>query len=206
MTDLTKEYNLQHLKKSRLKSGDIFAMLVVDTYIFGRIIRDNLPFDESPFGGSNLIYVYKIRSSSKVIDYSKLTPDNLLIPPMFTSTVLWSRGYAVKVANLDISEKDLLKQHCFYSPSQKTYFNEKGVRLTKKTEPCGEWAYAVGLDYIDNKISDALGIQRAPLTEEGMFYMSGKGEKIWLKKSLSELEKYVNYEEVVRKYPEVIEQ
>lgn len=201
----TKEYNLRPLKKSRLKQGDIFAMLLGNEYIFGRVIRNNLSFDESPFEGSNLIYIYNIRSSSKSVDYSNLTPNNLLIPPLFTSNILWSRGYAERVSNFGISEKDLLKQHCFYSPSQKTYFDEKGARLAESTEPCGEWVYVVGLDFIDHKISDALNIKRAPLAEDRMFYMSGKGEIIWLKQPLSELKKYSNYEEVIKKYPEVVD-
>lgn len=203
-----KEYNLRYLKKSRLKSGDIFVMQIGGEYLFGRIIRDNLSFEESPFGGSNLIYLYDIRASSKIIDYSRLTPDHLLIPPLYVSNVLWSRGYAVKVAHFDISEKDLLQRHCFYSSTHKheTYFDEKGAKLAKRTEPCGEWIYVIGLGYIDNKISDALGIKRAPLTQDDLSYISGRGEKIWLTRPLSELKKHVNYEEIVKKYPEVIKQ
>lgn len=206
MTNPTKEHNLQYLKKSRLKSGDIFAIRIGSEYLFGRIIRGNLSFEESPFGGSYLVYIYNVRSASKTIDYSLLTPDNLLVPPMYTSNVLWAQGYATKVANATITEKDLLKQHCFYSATHKTYYDDSGTELSDKTEPCGEWIYIVGLSYIDNKLSDALGIKRAPLTEDDLFYMSGSHEKIWLKQPITELQKHVNYQEVIKRYPEVIEQ
>ena len=201
-----KTLNLQFLKKSRLKQGDIFAMLMSDgKYLFGRIIRDKLTFQNSPFGGSYLIYIYNVRSPDKTVDYSRLNPDNLLIPPMYTSNILWNKGYAVKVANFGISNEDLLKQHCFYSTTHKEYLDENGVKIARKTEPCGEWTYVVGLGYIDNKISDALNIKRAPMIESDLFYFSGRGEKIWLKKTLSELKKYSSYEEIIEKYPEVVE-
>ena len=202
---LTKNYNLQFLKKSRLKAGDVFAVSIDNSYLFGRVVRSKLPFGESPFGGSNLIYLYNVRSSNAEIDYSMLTPDRLLIPPMYVSDILWSQGYAKKIVNLPVSEKDLLPQHCFYSPAHDSYYDDKGVKLSRKIEPCGEWIYVVGLDYIDNKISDALHIKRAPLTEGSMWYMPGKGEKIWLTKSLEELKKYRNYDEIIEKYPEVVE-
>jgi immunity protein 26 of polymorphic toxin system len=202
----TKEYNLQFLKKSRLKSGDIFALRINNTYIFGRIVRTKLPFGESPFGGSNLIYLYDVQSSDASVDYSKLTPDGLLVPPMYVSDILWAKGYAIKVGNMPISDEDLLSQHCFYSDAHNKYYDDKGQELADKIELCGEWRYVVGMDYIDNKLSDALHIKRMPLTEDRMWYLSGKGEKVWLTQSLSELKKYANYEEVIAKYPEVVEE
>ena len=160
-SDSDKAYNLQFLKKSRLREGDIFTLSIGGSYIFGRLLKTKLSFDNSPFGLSNLIYIYDVRSSSPDIDYSRLTPDHLLIPPMFVSNVLWARGYAMKVANMLITKGDLLEQHCFYSSVHKTYYDESKNELTKKTEPCGEWTYVVGLEYIDNMLSDALHIARA---------------------------------------------
>jgi|GEM_PF-3447231 len=200
------QYNLQFIKKSRLKQGDIFAMLLGDgKYLFGRLVKYNLDFENSPFAGSNLIYIYNVRSDNKDVDTSILTPDKLLTPPLFTNTILWSKGYAVKVANENITTEKLLAQHCFYSPSRRKYYDEQGKELTAQIEPCGEWVYIVGLSYIDNKISDALGIKRPPLTEDNLWYTSGRGEKIWYEQPISELKKYSNYEEIVKKYPEIIE-
>lgn len=128
-SDSDKAYNLQFLKKSRLREGDIFTLSIGGSYIFGRLLKTKLSFDNSPFGLSNLIYIYDVRSSSPDIDYSRLTPDHLLIPPMFVSNVLWARGYAMKVANMLITKGDLLEQHCFYSSVHKTYYDESKNEL-----------------------------------------------------------------------------
>lgn len=200
--------NLQILKKGRLKEGDVFAMLLNDgKYVFGRVIGYDLPFGESPFGGSNLIYIYDVRSDNKNIDSHRLTPNRLLLPPMFISKTLWTNGYAVKVSHADIQEKDLLKHHCFSHQRRTTtkYFDEKGNEISKRIEPCGEWLYITNPVYIDNAISDALGVKRAPLQEKDMWYISGRGEKILLKKKKSELKKYSNYEWIIKNHPEVID-
>lgn len=202
MSSVNKELNLQYIKKSRLKQGDIFALLIDGAYLFGRVVNDKLSIMGSYVA---LIYVYNIRSTEPKINIAELTPDKLLLPPFISFSSLWTKGYAVKVGYEPVQEQNLLPRHCF-RVNEKKYVDEFGKTIEKlDSDYCGIWRI-ISVGTIDDWISDAIGIKRMPLREDDIWYISGKGEKIWLKKPLSELKKYANYEEVIKQYPEVIEQ
>lgn len=201
MSSANKKLNLTYVKKGRLKQGDIFALLINDTYLFGRIVNDQVSMLGSHVA---LVYVYNIRSKSPNIDSTRLTPDKLLLPPFIPSPSLWTKGYAVKTDFIPVQDDNLLKRHCFKVNEDK-YVDEFGSTITKQdSEYCNSWGI-MGVGIIDDLISDAMRIKRAPLQEDDVWYMSGRGEKIWLKQPLSELKKYANYEEIIKKYPEIIE-
>ena len=156
--------NLQVLKPSRskLRAGDVFVMLPPDgMFLFGRVVSVDLPRQRAPMPGSNLIYVYRHRSADKEPDREKLDPEDLLLPPLFTNRLPWSRGYFVTVAHWPLQPDDLRSQHCFLSTSRGRYFDEMGHELPGPIEQVGDW----GLNSyrtIDDDISDALGIERVP--------------------------------------------
>ncbi|HEY8653842.1 MAG TPA: immunity 26/phosphotriesterase HocA family protein [Dermatophilaceae bacterium] len=78
--------NIQVLKPSRkrLVPGDVFRVCLPDaSFIFGRVIRVDLPRESAPMPGANLVYVYRQRTDSSEPDLDALTPDELLIPPLF---------------------------------------------------------------------------------------------------------------------------
>jgi len=141
--------------------GDVFVMLPPDDrYLFGRVVS----VDANPLGvgGAVLIYVYAPRSKDKQT-IPDLSPGHLLVAPIMTNRLPWSRGYFECVEHRVLSSNDTLKVHCFERSwtNPKQYFNEHGARLPGPVEPVGSW----GLDSfrtIDDKISAALGIPRAP--------------------------------------------
>jgi hypothetical protein len=197
----SKELNLQHIKRSRLKQGDVFAMRVGDTFLFGRITNDKLPMMGTHVA---LVYIYSVRAKEPKVDISELTPDKLLLPPLIMLPSAWSQGHAVRIASSPIQAGDSLIRHCF-KVNEKKYVDEFGDDVVRQNDDyCGTWGIT-SLGVVDDAISDALGIKRAPLQVEDMWYTSGKGEKIWLKEPLSELKKYSNYEEIIKQYPEIIE-
>lgn len=152
--------NLTVSKKTRRapEVGDIFIMQPPDgQFLFGRVISTDAA---GPMGvGCVLVYVYRRRASMKA-PAPELLRDQLLVPPMMTNKLPWTKGYFEYVENHPLSAMDRLQQHCFRD-TRGWYFDEHGARLPGATEPVGSW----GLDSfrtIDDKISRALGIPLAP--------------------------------------------
>lgn len=157
------EMNLRVLKRSRSKPdpGDIFVMqLPDDAYLFGRVILADLPHGKAPMPGAYLIYVYRERAVGKAPPVDRLTPDRLLLPPVFINRMPWTKGYFETVRKQALSSGDLLGQHCFRDFTG-SYFDETGRKLPGPVEPCGDWGLS-SYRWLDDHISDALGIPRVP--------------------------------------------
>lgn len=152
--------NLQALRKTRTRpaAGDIFVMRPPDgMFVYGRVISTDAP---GPLGaGCVLIYVYDARTGD-THPVPPLSVDRLLVRPIMTNNLPWSRGYFETIENRPLSRGDRLPQHCF-KDSRGWYFDENGRRLDHPTKPIGVW----GLDSfrtIDDEVSEALGIPLAP--------------------------------------------
>jgi hypothetical protein len=155
--------NLEILKPSRkrLHPGDVFALYIGDEYSFGRIITVEAKPGYS-MRNAVLIYVYRTRMGAKELpERSELRPDNLIVSPMMTNRLPWSRGYFEFVANIELDDADILPQHCFRS-SYGEYFDESLNRLPGAVEPVGDWGLH-SFRTIDDELSDALGIPRVPV-------------------------------------------
>ncbi len=74
---------------------------------------------------------------------------------------VWSRGYFEILANVPLTADDVLVQHCFRSASRGRYFDEHGNELPGLAEPIGDHGL-YSFRTIDDQVSDALGIDRAP--------------------------------------------
>jgi hypothetical protein len=138
--------------------------LPTDDYLFGRVILADAPQDRAPMPGANLIYIYDRRSSVPKPEVSDLRPGRLLIPPLWTNRLPWTKGYFLTIEEQPLEKFDLLRQHCFskvaLSPGKLgTFVDEAGRTLAHRTEPCGEWSL-VSYRWIDDRVSDALGIPR----------------------------------------------
>lgn len=156
--------NLNYLKRSTKtpRAGDVFVMLPPDgKYLFGRVIAASLSDDQAPMPKSNLVYIYSFRSDSKVPEFDSLTPNNLLIAPLFTNNMGWTKGVFETVHNSPLGTHDLLQHHCFWRASAEKYIDWDRQPLDKPFEPCGSWGLK-SYRMIDDHISDALGIERVP--------------------------------------------
>lgn len=154
--------NLRELKPSRRKpvEGDLFAMKLADgRYLFGRVVNTNaqaLP----PLGGAILIYIYRPTfTSMSEPDRSLLTPRELLVPPLMTNRLPWSKGFFQTVANWPLEAEDVLPQHSFLSTLGR-YYDENGNELAGPSEPVGDHGLH-SYRTIDDQISDALMLSRA---------------------------------------------
>jgi hypothetical protein len=155
--------NLRVLKPSRKvpRAGDVFVMqLPDDRYLCGRVMSTNAMAGES-MPGAILIYVYRQRFNSKTLpERSQLSRDQLLVSPMMTNRLPWSKGYFETVAHWPLEHMDALPQHCFLSAARGRYFDEKGNELAGPVEPVGDYGLH-SFRTIDDAVSAALGFDRA---------------------------------------------
>jgi hypothetical protein len=152
------------LKKSRVAPtvGDVFAMqLPDDSYVFGLVVRADIALPYAPMPGANLIYIYKDRYSDLRPDPAKLWPGRLLLPPIWTNALGWSRGYFQNVDRIEVDSQRCLPRHCFWRAASKQYVDVTGKPISDRVEPCGSWGL-VSYRWIDDHVSDALGIPRVP--------------------------------------------
>jgi hypothetical protein len=157
--------NLRVLKPSRKKptEGEIFAMGLPDgSYLFGRVIGADLrAFNEAPMPGSNLIYVYCHRAETLQPDLTELIPRQLLLPPVFINRMPWTRGYFQTVDQQPLQPEDQLDKYCFWDAARSRFVDECLNPLPREVQPCGDWGLS-SYRWLDDQISDALGIPRVP--------------------------------------------
>ena len=152
--------NLEVLKRSRSAPvrGDIFvAKPRGGQFLFGRVVDVEAAVGPFP---AILVYLYRTRSDSERT-LPSLRPADLLIPPLFTNALPWSRGYFKTVAHVHVTPFDVLPRHSFRHPLSGLYYDEKGRLLSRPFDPVGIYALK-SYRTIDDAVSDALGIERAP--------------------------------------------
>ena len=128
-------------------------------FVFGRVVRADLPRERAPMPGSYLVYIYDAVSGAKSAP-AGLSRDRLLIPPTFINRLPWTKGYFETIDHQAIRPDDLLRQHCFRRWTG-DYLDEEGNKLPAPVEPCGEWGLTNYMMLAD-LVSDAIGIPRAP--------------------------------------------
>lgn len=111
--------------------------------------------------GANLLYIYAWQSRTKHPKYEQLNRRNLLIPPVWTNRLGWTKGYFQTIESRPLESGDLLHQHCFQD-YRGIYVDESWRKLPFRVEPCGEWGL-VSYRWIDDHVSDAVGIPRVPV-------------------------------------------
>ena len=155
------QVNMRVLTKSRKrpKPGDIFVFQMPDgLFRYGRVIRTDAVIGGFP--NCTLIYIYSATSATK-LPVPKLTKEQLLVPPIGTNRQPWLRGYFETIECRPFDHDDVLKTHCFESPTFKKYFDDQGRTLDDRCEPCGTYALD-SYRTIDDAVSRALGIALAP--------------------------------------------
>jgi hypothetical protein len=150
--------NLRVLKKSQRQPelGDVFVMqLDSANLLFGRVVS----IDANPLGvgGGILIYIYRAKAPSKT-SVPTLDRNRLLIPPLITNKLPWSRGYFEHIQSRPLEVGDVLTQHRFWDPLRGIFRDEQGNVVPDPSEPCGTWGLH-SFQTIDDELSKALGLQ-----------------------------------------------
>lgn len=155
--------NLERLRPSRrkLKPGDVFvAQPRGHPYLIGRVIRT----DASLFGDDNLLLYFYDAWTANPSALPMLDPRKLLIPPVVTNRLGWSRGYFEHIEERPLAPGETLPAHSFASHIHTDgphYVDEFGNTLAGPVEPVGD-AGLHSYRSIDDLISDAIGLPRAP--------------------------------------------
>ncbi|MDQ8205893.1 Imm26 family immunity protein [Coraliomargarita sp. SDUM461003] len=149
--------NLNVLRKGRKKAenGDIFVFQLKqepNQYRYGRVI--NAASNIGGFKDTIMIYMYNITSSDKT-RIPDLNRRNLLVEPMATNQLPWSKGYFEYVENRPIESNETFEHHYFRDFRGKL-FDEHGNEVARASEPIGEYGLQ-SYKTIDDKISMALG-------------------------------------------------
>jgi hypothetical protein len=152
--------NLKVLKRTRRKpeAGDIFIFQleqIPDRYFFGRVVKTDTTIGNFTEIGVVMIYLYRTTSSSKE-DIPELEPTDLLVPPIGTNNLAWTRGFFEIIKPGINTTDDLLPVHCFQD-GRGNYVDEYGNKLSGPVEPVGFYGLS-GIGSIDDKISKALGL------------------------------------------------
>jgi hypothetical protein len=108
---------------------------------------------------ATLIYVYKATSDDPNV-VPALHFNELLVPPMFTNRLPWSRGYFVNVTNAVLTRWDTLQPHVFQA-SATEFVDEYGRPARDPGRPVELYGLH-SFRTIDDRISEALGIPLAP--------------------------------------------
>lgn len=111
-------------------------------------------------GYANLVYIYSdVYPSIEAVE--ELSPSDLLIPPLLTNNLAWSRGYFQQIPNETVVKfPPSLPVHGFLHLRTGQTYDENGKVIDSAPADSGEFVLQSYLT-IDDRISDALGIQRA---------------------------------------------
>lgn len=147
-----------------LKAGDIFSLLLAERgHVVGRVISTEARWTLADGAGTaNLLYIYRglIRNFER-LDTATLTVERLLIPPVMTNRLGWSRGYFRNVASVPLAPHDVLPKHCFMSSHlQPRFFDEFGRELAGPVEPVGHQGLH-SYRSIEDAVCNALGVPLA---------------------------------------------
>ena len=131
-----------------------------DTYIFGRVVGVGSALAPMPLAYP--IYVYRGRSVDKQPDLDALLPDRLLLPPVFINRMPWTKSYFGNVAHQELTQHLQLQQYC-WDAARGRYVDERQDPVPREVQPCADWGLS-SYQWLDDEISDALCIPRAPKT------------------------------------------
>ncbi|WP_426004559.1 Imm26 family immunity protein [Paenarthrobacter sp. NyZ202] len=96
--------NMRVLNPSRIKNraGSVFTLQMPDgLFSFGRLVSTDVNAGMGP--GAQLIYVFSYRSQSKELPLrTELRSKKLLLPPLMTNRLPWTRGYFETIAATNI--------------------------------------------------------------------------------------------------------
>ena len=158
---MASEPNLRVLEPSRKapQNGDVFTLSPApNTFLFGRVVAADAAVGPM---AAVMIYIYDaILSDATVPAPERLTPTHLLLPPLLTNRLPWSRGYFKTLRRSGLQPEDTLSVHCFRD-SRGRFHDEHSRLISGPIEPVGQWALQ-SFRTVDDAVSDALGIPRAP--------------------------------------------
>lgn len=155
--------NIQRQKGTRRKPdvGDVFGIRVPPRgWLFGRVVRT----DALRIPDFVLVYIFAVIQAGPT-PIPPLNKRKLLLPPMIVNPHAWTGGYFVTLLESELRPGDAYERHCFESHLG-GYIDEFWNKVEVPFEPCGgdDGLHSVG--FVDDRISEALGLPIVPQNEK----------------------------------------
>jgi hypothetical protein len=158
----TEKINLENIGSSRkaIKTGDVFIFKPKERLFYYGVVVNS---DASIFTAKGLIHIHLFNINSEKGDSipNNLYHSELLVPPILTNKLGWTKGYFKTIENVAIENFPLVKNATFFYYNGKI-FNDNSNELPKpkSIEETGSFAVTSYLN-IDNLISLSLEIPLA---------------------------------------------
>lgn len=124
----------QRHRSAAPKAGDIFSVVMESgRTVYGRVIRT----DATVMSAVNGVLLYFYDTNCISVICSNQATKHLIMPPIITARDLWSKGYAVTIANSTITADQRLRMHCFYNDAISMYVDDNEMPCSERHDPCG---------------------------------------------------------------------
>jgi hypothetical protein len=127
-----------------------------------------------------LVYYYAGLRSADTPEPDSLDARALLVPPVWTNGLAWRHGFYEMIENRPLAPGDRLDRHVFQTMrgpnwDELWYIDECRTRVEPPSDgQASLWGLASYRD-IDDEISDALGVPRAPLDDQDRAELAKRG-------------------------------
>ena len=155
-------FQLQSPSRKKVVPGDVFSIKLPEGYLFGRVIATNAKSSEWDEPHLHLLYIYKdIHKTAADFQIDDFRPPQLLIPPVITNRLGWSRGVYETVGHIPLEDTDKLERNIFKRPGHTDYWDENANPVD---EPLVKDRSVVGLQAVHSymtiewEVSVALGL------------------------------------------------
>jgi len=119
--------------------GDIFVYSIKkDKYLWGRVAKKTTyPLNNNV---RLMLYYYNVQTDNLDIPESKLSKNNLIVPPQFDMLGTWNQFFVHAIVDRRaLRKEDLLDKHIFYNGFDEKYVDDNGNFLTEKHEEYKDW-------------------------------------------------------------------
>jgi hypothetical protein len=118
-------FQLQTPSRKKVAPGDIFSMKLPGGYLLGRVIATNAKSSEWDEPHLHLLYIYKgVHKTTTDFQIDDFRPPQLLIPPVITNRLGWSRGVYETIGHAPLENADRLERNVFLRPGRNDYWDE----------------------------------------------------------------------------------
>lgn len=111
--------------RQKVIPGDIFSIKLPSGYVLGRVIATDAKSSEWDEPHLHLLYIYRgVRKGATDFKLEEFRPPSLLLPPIITNRLAWSRGFYQTVGHADLEAADKLECNIFLRPGHNDYWDE----------------------------------------------------------------------------------
>lgn len=118
-------------RHKKRKEGEVFVIEPLkDTFLFGKVIRTQIPTIDPNMNGGHLIFIYQQTINPLEIP-DTFNPRKLLIPPQIIDNKAWENGYFQTVGAQKVNNDERELNYGFWDIVTNKFVNEEGEELNQ---------------------------------------------------------------------------